>query len=222
MSEPATTTPALTVDVISDVVCPWCYIGQRQLDEALARWRERHPEAAAPSVTWHPFQLNPAMPAEGMSRPEYLTMKFGSPTGGPGYQRVVDAAAGAGLELHPERIRRQPSTLRAHALMAAAEPGEQQHALAAALFRAYFIDGTDVGDPAALAPIARGVGMSDDRIAAAGDADALAETERIDQDVRDSGVGGVPFFVIGRKFAVSGAQGADALLAAFERAAGAG
>ncbi len=222
MSEPAATKPALTIDVISDVVCPWCYIGQRQLDEALALWRERHPDAVAPSVTWHPFQLNPGMPAEGMSRAEYMTMKFGSPTGGPGYRRVVDAAAGAGLEIHPERIERQPSTLRAHALMAAAEPGEQQNALALALFRAYFVDGIHVGDPTALARIARGVGMTDDRIAAAGDADALAETERIDQDVRDSGVGGVPFFVIGRKFAVSGAQGADALLAAFERAASAG
>jgi len=209
----------LTIDVISDVVCPWCFIGKRQLDDALGRWRERHPDAPPPSVTWHPFQLNPAMPAEGMSRPEYLLMKFGSPTGGPGYQRVVDAAAGAGLQLHPERIVRQPSTLRAHALLRAATPGAQQHGLAEALFNAYFVDGVDVGDPSALETIGRDAGMSGAQIAAAAAPESLAATEQIDQDTRDSGIGGVPFFVIGRKFAVSGAQGTDALLAALERAA---
>ena len=207
----------LSIDVVSDVVCPWCYIGKRQLDDALATWAARHPDEPAPTVGWHPFQLNPAMPAEGMPRRDYLLAKFGSPEGGPGYGRVVAAAAAAGLVLHPERIQRQPNTLRAHALVRHAQ-GAQQHALAGALFRAYFVDGVDIGDPQALRRIALEQGLDDEAVDAALAEPSLQETAQVDEHLRDQGIGGVPFFVIGNRVAVSGAQGTDALLQALERA----
>jgi predicted DsbA family dithiol-disulfide isomerase len=211
---------AFAIDVVSDVVCPWCYIGKRQLDEALARWAERHPGAPPPPVAWHPFQLNPGMPSEGMPRRDYLLTKFGSPDGGPGYGRVVAAAQAAGLRFHPERIVRQPNTLRAHSLIAHA--GERQHAIAAALFEAYFVEGADIGDQATLRAIGHAHGMEDAQLDSALADPALAATAGADEQIRDQGVSGVPLFVVGRRVAVSGAQGVDALLQAFERAAGVG
>ncbi len=218
-ASPDPTPPGLTIDIVSDVVCPWCYIGKKHLDEALARWRERHPEAAEPAIEWYPFQLNPAMPREGMDRGDYLRSKFGDPRGGPGYLRVVGAAKAAGLEFNPDEIRRQPNTLRAHSLIRAAGPARLQHRLYAALFQAYFVEGANIGDPQVLRTIAGDCGMDAAAIDAALGDDALKETAAIDQQMRDAGIGGVPYFIIGRKFAVSGAQGADALFEVFERVA---
>ena len=218
---PSPSQPPLRIDVVSDVVCPWCYIGKKHLDEALAAWTERHPDAAPPRVSWHAFQLNPTMPADGMDRGAYLQSKFGDPRGGPGYQRVVASAQAAGLEFRPEGIRRQPNTLRAHSLIRAAGDAGCQHALVAALFRAYFVDGVNVGDEESLRRIAREAGLDDTAIDAAFGPSALRETAAEDEHLRSTGIGGVPFFVISQRVAVSGAQGIDALLAAFERAAAA-
>jgi predicted DsbA family dithiol-disulfide isomerase len=160
------------------------------------------------------------MPPEGMPRRDYLLTKFGSPDGGPGYGRVVAAAQAAGLPFHPERIVRQPNTLRAHSLIAHA--GERQHAVAAALFEAYFVDGADVGDEGTLRAIGRAHGMREADLDSALSGEALAATAGADERIRDQGVGGVPLFVVGRRVAVSGAQGVDALLQALERASGAG
>lgn len=216
---PETTAQApLHIDVVSDVVCPWCYIGKKHLDEALALWRERHPGDPQPAVAWHPFQLNPTMPAEGMDRGEYLRAKFGDPRGGPGYQRVVDAARAAGLEFRPQDIRRQPNTLRAHSLIRAAAAAGRQHETAAALFRAYFVDGANIGDEATLRGIGRDCGLPEATIDEAFGEDALRETAEMDEQARRAGIGGVPFFVIGQRIPVSGAQGAQALLQAFARA----
>ncbi len=206
---------ALTIDVVSDVVCPWCYIGKRQLDQALARWRERHADAPAPTIAWHPFQLNPTMPREGMARSDYLKAKFGDPRGGPGYDRVRNAASSAGLVFHPERIVRQPNTLRAHALIRAAA-GELQHRLAARLFECYFVEGQDIGDEATLRAAAAAVGMPAEAVEAGMRPETLEATEAIDSGLRDAGIGGVPYFVIGKRINVSGAQGADRLLEAIE------
>ena len=217
----ASTAPAsgtLTVDVVSDVVCPWCYIGKKHLDDALALWRARHPDAPEPAVAWHPFQLNPGMPPAGMERGAYLQAKFGDSRGGPGYLRVVGAAQAAGLEFNPQGIRRQPNTLRAHALIGAAEDAAQQHRLVAALFQAYFVDGIDIGDEDALRGIASGCGVDKARIDSALEQTALDATAQEDERLRDAGIGGVPFFIVGQRVAVSGAQGVDALLDAFDRA----
>ena len=133
---------ALRVDVISDVVCPWCYVGKRQLESALERWRSANPGAPEPVVRWHPFQLNPGLPDDGIGRDDYLRTKFGASDPAAIYQRVEAAARAVGLEPDFAKIARQPNTLRAHALIGAAQ-GEVQLALVERLFQAYFAEGAD-------------------------------------------------------------------------------
>ncbi|MCM5570345.1 DsbA family oxidoreductase [Burkholderiaceae bacterium FT117] len=210
---------ALRVDVISDVVCPWCYVGKRQLEAALARWREAHPGAPEPLVRWHPFQLNPDLPEEGVARADYLRMKFGTPDPSSIYQRVGAAARAVGLAPEFEKIARQPNTLRAHALVGAAH-GEAQQAVVERLFRAYFMEGADLTARDTLEALAREAGLSDEAIREALDGEGAQQAALGDTEARRLGVSGVPFFVIDGKLGVSGAQGADALVSAFEQARG--
>lgn len=215
-------TPApLIIDVISDVVCPWCFIGKRQLEQALERWREAHPAAPQPVVNWHAFQLNPDMPIEGMARADYLQRKFGHSDGGRIYANVRRAAQEVGLDLKLDRIQRQPSTLRPHALLLqAAEQGVQDQ-LAEALFIAYFMDGRDLSDVSVLQQIAESAGLQADRITRAlEDPEQHTQIAEADMQARDNGISGVPFFIIDQKLAVSGAAGADHLLAAIQQATG--
>lgn len=216
----------LEVSVVSDVVCPWCFIGLAQLDAALAEWSAR-PGHVPPQVRWYPFQLNPQMPAAGMPREEYLRTKFGEGGLDAVHERLNGAAARAGVTLALDRIRRQPNTLRPHALIAVAGASGRQHALARALFEAYFQQGRDLSDDTVLREVAAAAGLPDDAIdAALGDDAVAAEVAQMDADIRRQGVGGVPLFVVGRDgvnhAAVSGAQGTAAILQAFERAAAAG
>ncbi len=212
-------TAALQIDVVSDVVCPWCYVGKRQLEEALANWRERHPDEPEPQVRWHPFQLNPALPATGIERAEYLANKFGHADGGAIYARVKAAAEQVGLKLEMEAISRQPNTLRAHALLAAAAAAGLQEALAEELFKAYFVNGSDLTDDAVLAALAVSAGLE-----AATVRDVLADQQLLEQvraadlQAREAGVNGVPFFIFGGRSALSGAVGAAAILEAIEGA----
>jgi predicted DsbA family dithiol-disulfide isomerase len=213
--------PVVAITVVSDVVCPWCFIGKRQLEAALAQWRVAAPGAPEPTVHWLPFQLNPTMSASGMARAEYLQRKFGAADGGGIYGRVLAAARSVGLELQLDRITQQPNTLKAHALVEAAAPA--QDALVEALFSAYFIDGRNLSDDDTLRAVARDAGLAPDAIESAlGDGAAVQRAAQIDQTLRDQGVSGVPLFMIGRTGqpgrAVSGAQGAPALLAAIESA----
>jgi predicted DsbA family dithiol-disulfide isomerase len=209
----------MSIDVISDVVCPWCFIGKRQLEQAVAQWCRAHPEAPAPVINWLPFQLNPDMPLEGVSREDYLRRKFGHADGGKIYTNVQRAAREVGLELNIQGIQRQPNTLRPHALLKQA--GEQgiQGALAEALFTAYFIDGRDLAAPDELSSIAAAAGLDTDRIARALDDaiehEAIAES---DLQARENGISGVPFFILDRRVAVNGAAGAEHLLQAMEKA----
>jgi len=211
---------ALRIDVISDVVCPWCYVGKRQLEAALARWREAHPDAPAPQVRWHPFQLNPDLPEEGVARADYLARKFGTPDPGAIYQRVGAAARAVGLAPDFAKIARQPNTLRAHALIGAAQGEAQQEAIVERLFRAYFVEGADLTSRDTLAALAREAGLPDAAATAALDGDGAQQAARDDTEARRLGVSGVPFFVVDGKLGVSGAQGADALLEAFGQARG--
>jgi predicted DsbA family dithiol-disulfide isomerase len=173
-------------------------------------------------VRWHPFQLNPDLPAEGVARADYLRRKFGTPDPGAIYQRVSAAARAVGLEPDFAKIARQPNTLRAHALIAAAaEAGGAalQERMVETLFRAYFVDGADLTSRDTLAMLARRGGLADDVVAAALDGEeAAARAGEADSEARSLGVSGVPLFVIDGKLGVSGAQGADALLAAFAQA----
>lgn len=210
---------ALVIDVISDVVCPWCFVGKRQLEQAIGDWREANPEAAEPVVNWHAFQLNPDMPLEGMPRADYLRRKFGSADTTRIYTNVRRAAAEVSLDLRLDGIARQPSTLRAHALLRQAALQGSQDALAEALFHAYFIENRDLTDTAELRRIAASSGLSAERIdAALDDPNEHAVVAEEDAQARDNGVSGVPFFIINRKVAVSGAAGADHLCAAIDQA----
>jgi predicted DsbA family dithiol-disulfide isomerase len=214
----------LTIDIVSDVVCPWCFIGKRQLEAALAQWRQERPEVAAPLLRWHAFQLNPDLPEAGIDRGEYLLRKFGDATGAAVHERVRAAARLAGVELALEAIRRQPNTLKAHALIAMGGVSPLASTLAEALFVAHFQQGRDLTDDAVLREIGRGAGLDDEALEAALDDPTLRrELAQADRDLRAQGINGVPLFVFSsgtRQAAVSGAQGAPALRAALERVVG--
>src|SRR5512134_1666389 len=209
---------ALTIDVVSDVVCPWCFIGKRRLEGALALYAKAHPDAPAPVVTWRPFQLNPGMPDEGMSREEYVQRKFGA-RGGAVYDRVTAVGREVGIPFAFDRIRQQPNTLAAHTLVELAEARGAQDALVEALFRAYFLDGVDLTARENLVAIATGVGLDRAEVEAWLDdknARDLAGAE--DQRAREIGIEGVPFFIFNGRVALSGAHPAETLLEAMKQA----
>lgn len=211
-------TPELRIDLVSDVVCPWCFVGKRQLEAALLRYREDHPDSTI-TIRWHPFQLNPDLPREGVARSDYLRRKFGSDDTTRLYERVRSAANAVGLALDMAAITRQPNTLAAHALMEAAAAQGCQDELAEALFQAYFQAGRDLTDDTVLKEIAREAGLQEASIAGAlSDTERLAAIADADRSAREAGISGVPCFIINRRMAVSGAQGAAALLEAFDAA----
>jgi predicted DsbA family dithiol-disulfide isomerase len=210
---------AMTIDVISDVVCPWCFIGRRRLGEALALFATRQPHAR-PVVSWHPFQLNPDLPREGIDRRSYLEAKFGGRERADGiYARVSAAGKSVGIDFAFDRIDRQPNTLDAHRLISWAQARGDPEALVERLFRAYFLEGRFVGDRAVLAAIAGEAGLAADAARAYLETDEGADTiAAMDQRVRELGVTGVPFFIFDGRVAVSGAQEPPALVAAMEQA----
>lgn len=203
----------LRIDVVSDVVCPWCFVGKRQLEQALARWRRDHPDRPV-EVHWHPFQLNPDLPAEGMARTDYLAGKFGSAEPSRIYANVNRAASAVDLPLAIDSIVRQPNTLRAHALIGAAADREGlQDAMVEALFVAYFQQARDLTDASELRRIAHEAGLAETAVdQALGDAHAHQAIAEADQRARRAGIRGVPCFIVNGRSAVSGAQGADAIV----------
>ena len=191
------------LDILSDPICPWCYIGKAQLDRALEAEPD-HPFA----VEWHPFQLNPEMPADGMDRRTYLEAKFGGKeAAAKAYAEIDEHARAAGLEIDWSRIERTPSTLDAHRLIHWAGIEGCQTAIVSALFRAYFQEGRDIGRHEVLADIADARGM---------DASVVLRLLATDEDreeiaardtaAREMGVTGVPTFIVARQHAVPGAQ----------------
>ena len=219
MDESLPLTGPLRIDVTSDVVCPWCYIGKRHLEAAMAQ----RPDIAF-DIRWHPFELNPDLPPEGMLRSDYARRKFGADQSHLQaiFQRVENAAAATGLVLNLGGIKRQPNTLRAHALIEAAlgEDGnaERQNRVVEALFTAFLMQGRDVGDPDTLRAIAASAGMKDHEIShALSDDDAHEAVRAQSEQARHSGIQGVPYFVIGEKYALSGAQPVELFLQAFEQ-----
>jgi predicted DsbA family dithiol-disulfide isomerase len=209
--------PVLQIDIVSDVVCPWCFVGKRQLEQALARYRECHPGVSI-TTRWHPFQLNPDLPSEGVSRSEYLKAKFGTDDTRGLYARVQGAAGAVGLTLEMAAIARQPNTLAAHALLEVAAGEGCQDALAEALFKAYFQQGRDLTDPEVLRATAQLGGLSDASIdRALTEAELHEQVSSADRRAREAGISGVPCFIIDRRLAVSGAQGAEAILEAMEQ-----
>ncbi len=203
--------------MISDVVCPWCFIGRRRLGAALAQFAAQEPRVR-PLVSWHPFQLNPDLPREGIDRRVYLAEKFGSAQRAADiYERVRAAGASVGIDFAFDKIARQPNTLDAHRLISWAQAQGSAEELVERLFRAYFLEGRFIGDREVLAAIAGEAGLSAEaarvHLASSKGAAAMAE---MDRRVRELGVTGVPFFIFGGKIAVSGAQDASVLLDAMD------
>jgi predicted DsbA family dithiol-disulfide isomerase len=191
------------LDVLSDPICPWCFIGKARLDQALIN----HPDHPF-TIEWHPFQLNPGMPVGGMDRREYLETKFGGRANAMRvYGQIAQAAEESGLEIDFAKIERTPNTLDAHRLIHWAGIEGRQTAVVSALFKAYFQDGQDIGDPATLRAIAEGAEMDGDMIARllASDADR-ADIMARDTHARQRGVNSVPTFIVANAHVVPGAQ----------------
>jgi predicted DsbA family dithiol-disulfide isomerase len=191
------------LDIISDPVCPWCYIGASNLVRALAG-RPSHPFA----IRWRPFQLNPEMPVGGMNRADYVAAKFGSAENAAGvYARVEAAGAEAGLDVDIGRIERVPNTLDAHRLIRWAEPEGAQTRAAMALFRRYFEAGEDISDPDVLRRTAEEAGLDGAAIAALLEGDSDRERVRTEaEEAGAMGVSGVPTFILGGRYVLTGAQ----------------
>ena len=203
----------LTIDVVSDVVCPWCYVGKRRLEGALALWAAEHPDIT-PQVRWHTFQLNPDMPQEGIERVEYVRTKFGDRADSI-YERVAGVGKELGIDFAFDRIARQPNTVVAHSLIAMAEPGEAQDRMVEALFKGYFLEGKDLTDAIQLMEIAVTAGMTPE-LAKQTLEDAELHTQTLDSDqaAREMGITGVPFFIFNRQVGLSGAHESKTLVQA--------
>lgn len=213
----------LTVDIVSDVVCPWCYIGKRHVEKALASWQAANPDGTV-AVRWHPFQLNPDLPPDGTDRKAYLEAKFGGPERAKEiYARVGAAGHNAGLNLNFDGILKQPNTLAAHALIAYAQSvddGRHGDAVAERLFSAYFVNGEFIGDVDVLVAIGVECGLDAEATRAVLTEPAtLEQIAAQDASVRRQGITGVPFFVFNQKIALSGAQPPEVMLDAMTRSA---
>lgn len=204
------------IDVVSDVVCPWCFIGKHRLEAAL----KLKPDIAV-EVHWRPYFLNDWIPREGISREEYLTTKFGSVERYKGIaQRVGAAAAAEGLVYAVEKMKRQPNTLDCHRLIHWAEAIGKAAEMKQKLMDLYFTQGADLTERETLVKAAADVGLDANKVRAdlASDKD-VAHIEQEAQSAKEAGIEGVPCFIFGGKFAVSGAQAPEYLAEAIERIA---
>lgn len=207
----------MLVEVFSDAVCPWCFLGKRRLELAL----QSRPTIDA-DVRWLPFELNPSMPAAGLPRQEYLAAKFGDPAVlAEAQARLAGFGREVGIDYRFDRIALVANTRAAHALTRHAETVGRQGELQEALFRAYFEAGEDIGDLDTLARLAGGAGLD------AGAARArliarldYAAVEQIEREASAAGVSGVPFYVFDRKYAVSGAQNVATFVRVLDHVAG--
>jgi len=207
-------TKPLQIDIVSDVVCPWCYIGKHRIESALALASDVPVE-----VHWRPFFLNPWVPREGIDRDKYLETKFGSVHAYKGIaSRVVAAAGEEGLIYRPELVKRQPNTIDCHRLIHWAEPEGKAAAVKQRLMELYFRDGGDLTDTEVLVQAAADVGLGADQIRKrlATDEDVALISAQA-KDASDKGISGVPTFVFANKYAVSGAQPAEQLARAIRQ-----
>jgi predicted DsbA family dithiol-disulfide isomerase len=206
----------MKIDIIADTVCPWCYVGKKRFERAL----ELRPVENL-QVGWRAFQLNPAMPPEGMDRRQYVAEKFG------GMERartvhngIKRAAAEEGFQFNFKAIEKTPNTIHSHRLIRYAAEFGAQTAVVGAVFDAYFLDGRDIGDIGVLSDIAGEAGLDRDAAATYLESDVDIETILAEDELaRRLGVNGVPCFIVNRKYAVSGAQSAEVLVQVFDLAA---
>ena len=200
----------LTVDIYSDVVCPWCYVGKRRFERALS-----HLPQVAVQVTWRPFELNPTLPQEGVDRTSYLEAKFGSLDS---YQRLEQqvAAAGAseGIDFAFDKMRRTPNTFLAHRLIWYAGQRGHQQAIVDGLFQAYFEQGADLGSISILTDVAESVGLDVGRFL--GSEEGTAEVKAEEAAGHRLGIRAVPYFVLNKIYGISGAQPVEVFVGAME------
>ncbi|MEJ1995903.1 MAG: DsbA family oxidoreductase [Limibacillus sp.] len=193
----------MRIDIFSDTVCPWCFIGKRRLERALEGVQPEEVE-----IHWRAFQLNPDMPAEGMDRRQYLETKFGGPDGAQQvYQQIASAGDGEGIDFQFKSIERTPNSVQSHRLVRFASSQGKQDAVVERLFKAYFLEGQNIGDDAVLVELAVEAGLDKAEAEAfiAGDEhreEILAE----DLYARQQGINGVPCFIFNGRYALSGAQ----------------
>ena len=215
--KPSLLMKTLTIDVVSDVVCPWCYIGKRRLERALALLAVQQPDIE-PEVRWHTFQLNPDLAPEGMPRADYVFQKFGA-GGVAKYEHIAKVGQEVGLSLAFDRITRQPNTVVPHSLIAASEPGMSQDAMVEALFKAYFMEGRDLTEASVLMEVAESAGMSRSQVEHhLQDSELHSQTIASDRAAREMGISGVPFFIFNRQVGLSGAHESETLLNAINEA----
>ncbi|UFS56893.1 DsbA family oxidoreductase [Comamonadaceae bacterium M7527] len=209
----------LHITVVSDVVCPWCFIGKRHLEQALALYASKYPERAKPQVQWSAFQLNPDMPLDGMHRAAYVRNKFGD-RADEVLQRMADAGRNANIEFAFDQITRQPNTLGMQALIASATTAQQQDMVVQALFDAYFLKGLDLTNDAVVQQVMQPTGLTAEVVAQCLVKGGPAQQAALQaaQQWRSMEVQGVPLFVFQNKWAVSGAQPPAGLLEAMEHA----
>ena len=205
----------ISIDVVSDVICPWCFLGKRRLDKALALI----PEVKA-EIIFRPFFLDSSIPSEGLSRYDYMAAKFGEERLKTIHDPLIKAGKEDGVPFHFDKITRTPNTLNAHRLIRWAKLEDKQTEVVEALFVAYWSEGRDVGDHNVLADIAKACGMDGESVlkSLASDQDSkqvLAECQQAQQ----MGVTGVPTYIINRKYGVVGAQGAEMLAEQIKKAA---
>jgi len=205
----------MKIEVISDVICPWCFLGKRRLDKALTLVPE-----VTPAVTFRPFFLDPSIPPQGLSRAEYMKSKFGDRDLKALHQPLVDAGARDGVPYHFDKITRTPNTLNAHRLIRWALQAGKQPQVVEALFCAYWRDGKDVGAIDVLAEIASTCGMDGQEVLRllSMPTDAKEVMEEV-QKAYELGVQGVPTFIIDQRYGISGAQEAEALADAIRQVA---
>ncbi len=208
----------MLIEIFSDVICPWCFIGKRRLDEVLAT-----PVGDGVSIRWRPWQLMPNLPPEGVDREKQLRSRYGEQASlerVPG--RIREEASSVGLRLNYAGILRTPNTAAAHALLDEAFEQDQQHELAEQLFRAHFLDGRDVGDSAVLTDVATAAGMHESSISrclsAEGRERAVEELSVQRERAMELNIAGVPSFLLAGSYVLPGAQTVDALAQIIERA----
>ncbi|MCB0490263.1 MAG: DsbA family oxidoreductase [Cyclobacteriaceae bacterium] len=203
----------ITIDIVSDVVCPWCYIGKRRVERAM---KELDGEFQF-EVNYLPFELNPQMPAEGRNQKEYLTEKFG---GDERYQKLTDnvtqIAKGEGLIFNYDKQLKSPNTRNAHRLIWFAKTVGKQTAMKEALMKAYFEQGLDLTQNSTLIEIATSVGVDPKRVEALLSSDeGLVEVQYLEQMNHQRGISGVPFYIVNGKYGISGAQPSETFINAF-------
>lgn len=203
----------MQLEIYSDTICPWCYVGKRRLERAL----DARPQPEL-STRWRAFQLNPGMPADGMERRAYIEAKFGSAERARRiYDAVSAAGAGEGIAFAFDRIRRTPNTLQSHRLLRFAADVGRQNEMLDELFHAYFEAGADIGDTGLLVELAEAAGLDGPEVRRylEGDEDRDAVIQE-DQFARRQGINGVPCFIFNGRYALSGAQEPEAMFQLFD------